>query len=280
MKILNTNPSTYANGNSDTNFTNLNKILTAAGAEGVMANLEAAMKWYASFANMPIDDTERALNFLNLKADTIRRQIGYYDILNLTSAIDNANIAQQQIDNLSNNSAAVVNLSEVTYNNISYPRGTLIYRDYTGKLSFIENESTGYYYPSHINKTTEGNNFILSYTYASQTPVNSTEGENLPTGSNPPLSTPYTRLNAELNIESETNIYGDTGSLATTSIKIPVKTRESQIIQPIIYYYYSSSNGYERIILDTDYSIVENNTKIQLAACPSLLSGEVIYMVK
>lgn len=254
-----------------------NDIITISGTtsadQKMSAQIESLLSIYSQYNGMPHDDTEKALNYLEFRLESLKKNLHYAETIHIVDSIQDETTAISKINSLANNTALIVNIGSFNYNDEVYGLGDVVLRDYNGNLLHIANESSGFYYPKSVE--TNGGDTILTYGFGIGVPKAGTQ--TISSGSQ--LQEPYQNIKVPVTIPSDGIIYGETDILTDHTI-ITGEYIDGDLVKPIVYYYLQRDNDYhERIVFsDEDYKI--NGSDIELVSCPSVLTDKVLYVVK
>lgn len=201
---------------------------------------------------------QRNLELLNERINTIHKELSYWDLYKITTAILTPASLPAVISSLAVGESAVINCETFTYNQKTYHRGDVIVKVSDTKELFIPAENTGIYKPNpHVQSTAEG--YIITYEYQPGQP-NSNE-RTIP-------------LDVTLNQDSVT--YGNTYTFNINHYSETFATYSfnNTPIKPVIKTFIKINNDYEEIVVD-DMSVVYSNGQWTVEV-PSTTFNEII----
>lgn len=213
------------------------------------------------------DNFQRNLELLDARINTIHKELSYWDLYKITTAVLIPTSLPAVISSLAVGESAVINCETFTYNQETYHRGDVIVKVSDTKELFIPAENTGIYKPVSpvvpylSNGSVEG--YQITYSYMSGQP-NSTER--------------IVDLNVPLSSDSVT--YGNTYifDINNYSEDFSTYTFNNNPIKPVIKTFILISDiDYEEIIID-DMSVTYNNGKWTVSI-PSTMFNENISKI-
>lgn len=153
-----------------------------------------------------------AFTFLEAKMEAARKTVSFWDAYQIKGVLNSAetDVLQAKLAQLPSNSSIVANTSgDWNYNGItdSFFPGDIFVKDYYNRIVRIPVISSGFYYPSEIERT--DGSYVFSYTYASEEPE--IESNTTPVGSvagDKALKMSFTGINS---VEGKT--YNESGTL-------------------------------------------------------------------
>ena len=116
-----------------------------------------------------LEEFQNKLNALISEIATVKKNITYYDVYNITDAVYNKNEFDAKVNALVNNSSLVVNTAgPFASNEVMYYPGDIVLKNAAGDLIHINAQTSGTYYPKRIDGTP--GSYIISYGYVKDTP--------------------------------------------------------------------------------------------------------------
>lgn len=199
------------------------------------------------------------LSNLNDKIDSVKKQITYLDVYNITDTVTDKNTFNAKVNALMNNSSLVINTTPFFVNNILYKTGDIILKNNYGDIVHIKSQSGGIFYPSSVIK--EGNNYTIQYEFSESSPSEETCTVEVNTPATLAKQITFTNLTS---IDNNKNyVYGDWQRVSSNIFNIDIFKKDSTSIQPYIKFFISSDteNGSlaEEIVLDYKIEEVEGN---------------------
>ena len=195
------------------------------------------------------------LSALESKIDSVKREISYFDVYNITTVTTDPDAFPAQISALPFGQSLVINTeSSFNHNQVLYNRGDILLKLNTGQLVHIKSQTGGIYYPSNI--TTVDGAYALEYSYSSAAPVdpgNPKEGEDS-TQLGVTEFAKKIRVNG-LKSSGSSNIYGNWDII--TQLDYNFEGRAD--ITPMIQFFFTKSDDtkivdMEEVVVDYDLS--------------------------
>ena len=117
-------------------------------------------------------DFSTRLSALNNKIDSVKKQITYLDVYNITDTVTDKNTFNAKVNALMNNSSLVINTTPFFINDKLYNTGYIILKNNYEDLVNIKAQTGGIFYPSSIIK--DGNNYAIKYEFSESSPSEKT----------------------------------------------------------------------------------------------------------
>lgn len=197
-----------------------------------------------------LEEFQNKLNALISEIATVKKNITYYDVYNITDAVDDKNEFDAKVNALVNNSSLVVNTAgPFASNEVMYYPGDIVLKNAAGDLIHINAQTSGTYYPKRIDGTP--GSYIISYGYVKDTPEIESSNMTVNSGidAEPAQTISFSGLAAARPQDSAVyGLYEQFGSTTTHTINA-VKTSDSRVIKPLIKFYLVSDNDLEEISL-------------------------------
>lgn len=207
------------------------------------------------------------LTALEEKIDSVKREISYFDVYNITTVTTDPDAFPSQISALPFGQSLVINTeSSFNHNQVLYNRGDILLKLNTGQLVHIKSQTGGIYYPSNI--TMVDGAYALEYSYSSAAPVDSGDikDEEDPTRLGVTGFAKKIRVNG-LTSSSTSNIYGNWDIVSERGYNF----EGSADITPMIQFFFTKSDDtkiidMEEVVVDYDLS---HETEDWVATLPS-----------
>ena len=116
-----------------------------------------------------------ALEQLYQQISTVKKDISYLDIYNITTVCVDKSLFAAQVNALAPNSSLVINSPSFTYNDEYYETGDIILKLASGKTVHIKAQTGGVFIPNNVIDREDGN-LELQYKFTTATP---SEGETI-----------------------------------------------------------------------------------------------------
>lgn len=193
----------------------------------------------------------QALETLNTKLDTIKKQISYFDSYNITEAVSDSSMFSNQINSLPSNEALVINCSPFIYNSESFAPGDIVLKLSSGQIVHIKSLTGGVYYPSKMtaNAGDKKSTYTVQYTFSGASPSAPTAIVPKPGDE---LTSPAKKIIFQnLVVDSSSNIYGIWDKMITKTYEIEAFTtsygeensQENYSIRPFIQFFLCTDVG-------------------------------------
>ena len=204
-------------------------------------------------------DFSTKLSELNDKIDSVKKQITYLDVYNISDTVTDKNTFNAKVNALMNNSSLVINTTPFFVNNKLYKTGDIILKNNYGDIVHIKSQSGGIFYPASVTK--DGNNYAIKYEFSESSPSEETCTAEVNTTATLAKQITFTNLTS---IDNNKNyVYGVWQKVSSKIFNIDVFKTGSTSIQPYIKFFISSDteNGSlaEEIVLDYKIEEVEGN---------------------
>ena len=116
-----------------------------------------------------LEEFQNKLNALISEIATVKKNITYYDVYNITDAVYDKNEFDAKVNTLVNNSSLVVNTAgPFASNEVMYYPGDIVLKNAAGDIIHINAQTSGTYYPKRIDGTP--GSYTISYGYVKDTP--------------------------------------------------------------------------------------------------------------
>ena len=200
-----------------------------------------------------LEEFQNKLNALISEIATVKKNITYYDVYNITDAVYDKNEFDAKVNALVNNSSLVVNTAApFASNEVMYYPGDIVLKNAAGDLIHINAQTSGTYYPKRIESAKDGTgSYTIYYGYVKDTPEieSSKVAVDSPADAEPAQTISFSGLAAAKPKDSAVyGLYEQFGSTTTHTINA-VKTSDSRLIKPLIKFYLVSDNDLEEISL-------------------------------
>lgn len=226
---------------------------------------------------------QQDLECLNRHLNSAYKTLTYWDLYNISDSVDDAASLNAKINSLLPNSALVINAEEITNNDETYKRGDVILKLNNGTYKTIRAQSSGYYFPSQINTTESGANY-LQFSYVSG--VTPEEGTKELTNSL--LEKPYKQIQIPLTLHDKAVVCYNIWS-PITELTAPIEYKlvgETKVkVQPIIKTFISTNfpdnTSFEEVIMPitiTD-STIEDKPYFTIVT-PANLNNSLYILIK
>lgn len=201
-----------------------------------------------------IDDLKSNLSSLAENVNKIGKEISYLDLYNITTAIENKEDFQKEVNFLAPNSAAVINAPSFSIDNITYKTGDIMLRNNAGDLIHIKAQAGGVYFPAQILKDKDGQyQIIFQYSEAIisgniEKPVAENNNENIVDKAYQKIS--FTGLQTS---NEDATIYGHIFAIDSSNqaFSFSAMTIGSTVVRPVIKFYFEDDTGdREEVFLD------------------------------
>ena len=201
------------------------------------------------------------LNELNNKIDSVKKQITYLDVYNITDTITDKNTFNAKVNALMNNSSLVINTTPFFVNNKLYKTGDIILKNNYGDIIHIKSQSGGIFYPSSVIKDDNSNSYAIQYEFSESSPSEETCTAEVNTPATLAKQITFTNLTS---IDNNSNyVYGVWQKVLSNIFNIDIFKKDSTSIQPYIKFFISSDtengNLAEEILLDYKIEEVDGN---------------------
>ena len=119
-----------------------------------------------------LEEFQNKLNALISEIATVKKNITYYDVYNITDAVYDKNDFDAKVNALVNNSSLVVNTAgPFASNEVMYYPGDIVLKNAAGDLIHINAQTSGTYYPKRIERAKDGTgSYTIYYGYVKDTP--------------------------------------------------------------------------------------------------------------
>ena len=206
------------------------------------------------------EDYKRALEELYNKISSVKKDISYLDIYNITQVCIDKNQFAAQMNTLTPNSSLVINSESFSYNNEHYETGDIMLKLANGEVIHIKAQTGGVFVPTTVQES--GNNLTLTYEFSTEIPQ---EGST---------------TSIKLSKTDGAGVYSYWG-LATESFDQKFDQTSGKVIKPYIKFYFVDSNNQPVEEVIVTYTLVPNNVnktyKVQFS---SAVDNKLYMMVK
>ena len=119
-----------------------------------------------------LEEFQNKLNALISEIATVKKNITYYDVYNITDAVYDKNEFDAKVNALVNNSSLVVNTAgPFASNEVMYYPGDIVLKNAAGDIIHINAQTSGTYYPKRIESAKDGTgSYTIYYGYVKDTP--------------------------------------------------------------------------------------------------------------
>lgn len=205
-------------------------------------------------------DFSTKLSELNNKIDSVKKQITYLDVYNISDTVTDKNTFNAKVNALMNNSSLVINTTPFFVNNKLYKTGDIILKNNYGDIIHIKSQSGGIFYPSSVTKD-DSNNYAIQYEFSESSPSEETCTVAVNTPATLAKQITFTNLTS---IDNNSNyVYGVWQKVSSNIFNIDIFKKDSTSIQPYIKFFISSDtengNLAEEILLDYKIEEVDGN---------------------
>lgn len=254
----------YKNGNNYINISNKELYVQDANDNyvqiGRLSNQYNAV-WFAS-----------DMDFLNRKLNKTYHQQSIWDFYKISDVVTESSQFAAKSNSLVELTGLIINCNSFIFNDDSYNRGDIVYREADGQLVHIPAERGGMFYPSKITKDAHNNNFTFTYSF-----INTAPSDDTPANIDKDIHNVWDASNASTNKQinfqniepsESTLIYSEaivTPNNVATSITFDAYKKDEVLVQPIIKMYILTNNGnYEEIYVDFSCTYSEAHEQFTL----------------
>lgn len=222
------------------------------------------------------------LSDLNDKIDSVKKQITYLDVYNISDAVTDKNTFNAKVNALMNNSSLVINTTPFFVNNKLYKTGDIILKNNYGDIVHIKSQSGGIFYPSSITKDNDSNNYAIKYEFSESSPSKEIETVEVNTTATLAKQITFTNLTS---IDNNGNyVYGIWDQVIANPYYFSIFMNNSRPVQPYIKFFISSDNTNgnlaEEIALNYKIEQDGNLWKITIDSNRFITQGELWIKVK
>lgn len=199
-----------------------------------------------------LEEFQNKLNSLISEIATVKKNITYYDVYNITDAVYDKNEFDAKVNALVNNSSLVVNTAgPFASNEIMYYPGDIVLKNAAGDLIHINAQTSGTYYPKRIDG--KSGSYTISYGYVKDTPEieRSEKPVNSPEDAEPAQTISFRGLTAAN--PQDSRIYGIYEQFAGTTYDIPVS--DNLWVRPLIKFYLVDTSGQVAEEISLEYTL-------------------------
>ena len=191
----------------------------------------------------------------------LRKELSYWNLYKISYSVDRADDFSATLASIAPGEALIINIDgEFKYEGQNYSRGDLILRLTDGTYTTVKASTSGFYYPSKVNR--DGNKYTLYYSYYQENePIKNTDPELIPEEG---LKDPYQVEYFELEVASAADsfMYGERVDMSATDTYVfqaePNPHNNNQPIPPIVKFF--TIDG-EEIAIDFTCSYAASNTQ-------------------
>ena len=201
-----------------------------------------------------LEEFQNKLNTLISEIATVKKNITYYDVYNITDAVYDKNEFDAKVNALVNNSSLVVNTAgPFASNEVMYYPGDIVLKNATGDIIHINAQTSGTYYPKKIESAKDGTgSYTIYYGYVKDTPEieSSKVAVNSPNDAEPAQTISFSGLTAA-NPERSA-IYGIYSKFEGTEFHIQTGGAS---VRPLIKFYLVDTNGQVAEEISLEYTL-------------------------
>ena len=114
------------------------------------------------------EDYKQALEELYSKISSVKKDISYLDIYNITQVCVDKNKFASQMNTLTPNSSLVINTEGFQYNNEYYETGDIMLKLANGQIIHVKAQTGGVFVPKSVQES--GKNLTLTYEFSTEIP--------------------------------------------------------------------------------------------------------------
>ena len=198
-----------------------------------------------------LEEFQNKLNALISEIATVKKNITYYDVYNITDAVYDKNEFDAKVNTLVNNSSLVVNtVGTFASNEVMYYPGDIVLKNAAGDLIHINAQTSGTYYPKRIDG--KSGSYTISYGYVKDTPEieRSEKPINSPEDAEPAQTISFSGLTAAN--PQDSRIYGIYEQFAGTEFHIQTGGIS---VRPLIKFYLVDTNGQVAEEISLEYTL-------------------------
>lgn len=184
------------------------------------------------------EDYKRALEELYSKISSVKKDISYLDIYNITQVCVDKNKFASQMNTLTPNSSLVINTEGFQYNNEYYETGDIMLKLASGQVIHVKAQTGGVFVPKSVKEN--GDNLTLTYEFSTEIPQDGTT------------------TSIQLSTTDGAGVYSYWG-LASGSFDQKFDT-SGKVITPYIKFYFVNDNNQSVEEAVVTYTLVPNNT--------------------
>lgn len=202
-----------------------------------------------------LEEFQNKLNALISEIATVKKNITYYDVYNITDAVYDKNDFDAKVNALVNNSSLVVNTAgPFASNEVMYYPGDIVLKNAAGDLIHINAQTSGTYYPKRIERAKDGTgSYTIYYGYVKDTPEieSSKVAVDNPEDAEPAQTISFSGLTAAN--PQDSRIYGIYEQFAGTTYDIPVS--DNLWVRPLIKFYLVDTSGQVAEEISLEYTL-------------------------
>ena len=222
-----------------------------------------------------LEEFQDKLNALISEIATVKKNITYYDVYNITDTVYSKNNFDAQVNALVNNSSLVINTEgPFSSNEVMYYPGDIVLKNATGDLIHINAQTSGTYYPKSVTSPSPGI-YTINYGYTRDTPEIAESSSSV---GGPEAQAAQTISFSGLSASNpeKSAVYGIYESYGTgTTHTIPAVIKDGNWIRPLIKFYLVTDTDMEEISLEYTLTQEGNNYKVSIARAINNLFIEV-----
>lgn len=211
-----------------------------------------------------LEEFQNKLNALISEIATVKKNITYYDVYNITDAVYDKNEFDAKINALVNNSSLVVNTAgPFASNEVMYYPGDIVLKNAAGDIIHINAQTSGTYYPKRIDSAKDGTgSYTIYYGYVKDTPEieSSKVAVDSAADAEPAQTISFSGL-AAANPE-QSAIYGIYEQFTGTEYHIPTG---GSWVRPLLKFYLVDDSGTEEISLEYTLQIGTNEYIVSIS---------------